>query len=173
MIIDFILVIFFTLQALAVAYYIIRSRTAMTWSSLVFCIGLAVTATVTFWSLENYRGYPVYAQSFAKNELIYGKVDRPSNGSKGRIFVWLHITDHEPTWLEKTLRLEYFLQPRAFEVPYSKEEAAKVEKALEQIKKGYVVEIEGAFKPKNDSDTDGQMKMRFVTKDPRTILQKK
>jgi len=170
MLIDFILIIFFILAALLVWYS--SARGGFTSTSLIGSLLVIFLAITSFWSIREYRGYPVQEIFVDQKEIHAAIIEDPRGKFKGRIYLWTRKSINNETLLEKVFKLKMKEQPRGYEIPYTKETAKKLREGMEKAKKGMKLKIK-AKKVAREAGNDFQ-KGRFVIEleNPRKGLEK-
>lgn len=139
MFIDLITVLFFTAICAAIWYLIHLNGFTKTTVACLF--SLIVLSSALYWSLTSYRGYPVLSDISIDNEVLAILVESPSIKKEGRIYLWLKKTGNNQNHLDEILRLDYKNKPRAYQIPYTKENAKQARRAMEAKNKGYNVRV--------------------------------
>ena len=177
MILDFVLVIFFTASCLLFGYHILRMADTKNKirDSIFGIVIVLMLATGTFWSISNYRGYPSYDIHMAKYQLLWGVVKQPQGDDPGAIYLWLYEPDRTTNWLEEQFGIEFHKHPRAYKMTYSEEAERELAKALQQIKQGGAanVELERQQIPNSGNDQKNHIKFTFQILTPQETLPKK
>lgn len=116
-------------------------------------------SSVIYFSFETYKGWPT-DQKVADGILSGAMVIEPNESDPGAIYLWVVSEQKEASFIDSilTYRPKSAITPRAFQLPYSKKFANAVQNALEQMKKGYAVEISNIDeqnKGNGDSNNNG------------------
>lgn len=165
---------FFMAIALYISYLGLMSN--LGWKrTLAALILLSFLSILTFFSLTTYRGYPAKQSLLTKQEMISAHIQYPTTHQEGRIFLWLIKTVGEPSKIERYLfkRDRLHETPRAYEIPYTKENEKKIKEAQKAKENGMLVDIENQKKPSNTNNSDTISKgVNVIIIDPRQMLQK-
>jgi hypothetical protein len=172
MIVDLILVVFFTVAALWMGWNVMSSG-KITINTIAMAVFMTVTATGTYWSVQEFRGYPVDNPMPKNAVMLWADVQVPTENSKGRIFVWVLDPREEVTTIEKLLHVNFVKVPRAYEIPYTEQSAREAEKGMQNIAqgKGVVVGMESRIVIK-DGKQEPQINLEVQALDPYKILRK-
>lgn len=168
--IDIFLITFFVVVALFTFYFafVISNK----WS-IILGILLLLCANLSFFSLSEYRGYPTHSSNFEDAEFISGYSVEPNGVEEGRIFVWLTDSKTSETVFEKIFKSDLDMLPRAYEIPYTKENKKRVDQANRNKQNGMRVKITAKKKTKSPSGEKTQrteIQVEFI--DPRNAIEK-
>lgn len=169
MLIDFIIVVFF--MAIGVWIWHSTITSGLTFKSGAIAVMIILLSVASYWSIKEYRGYPVVDDFQGTKEILFSIVEDPTNERQGRIYLWMRKSRSEETTLEKLFKLTFKFQPRAYEIPWTKENAKKIRQAQEQSRKGMRVRI----KKKKSNREGGELNLgKFVIEmmNPRDALSK-
>lgn len=102
-------------------------------------------SSVIYFSFETYKGWPT-EQKPTDGTLIGAIVIEPTATDPGAIYLWVVSEQKEQNIINSilTYRPKTAVTPRAFQMPYSKKFASAVQNAIEQMKKGFTVELSNA-----------------------------
>ena len=108
--------------------------------------------------------------------MIFAVVVPPNKITQGRIFLWLKHSVSEQPWISRNIFKYDNLDetPRAYEIPYTKENVKKINRALQAKKNGMLVDIivrdkKGKITNRGESFSTG-MTVKII--DPRKLLSK-
>jgi len=142
--IDFLLTVFFIIISLYVFYLGLRANIGK-YKTVIMSFIILILASATFFSVTTYRGFPVNGDlPIDKQELLFAVVVPPANNTDGAIYLWLKKSVSPVNIFEKILfRMENRENtPRAYQIPYTKESAKKINTAVVAKKSGMVVDVE-------------------------------
>ena len=134
----------YTFVAALLAYLVILSRTHWVFKTLS-TLATAVLIPLTFYGVGELRGLPSDGPVPQSFRMLWAQVDEPNplTGDKGHVFLWLQRLDAKNYPVG---------QPRAYQLPYSRDLQVKVKQAQVKIAQGS--KIQGQIKktlPKNTS----------------------
>jgi hypothetical protein len=129
---------------------------------LILITYLFFVSSAIYFSFATYKGWPA-DDTVNKGTIVYGMVEEPTEISKGAIYLWVVPKREELNWFQKIYTYyENTKAPRAYRLPYKDKLAGAVNRAIQQINEGMIVEIDGleGLPPdgpegKNDKGQDG------------------
>jgi len=168
--IDIFLIVFFVAFALFTFYFafVINNR----WS-IAMGVVLLLCANLSFFSLTEYRGFPAHSSSFEDAEFISGYSVPPNGQEPGRLFVWLTDSKTSETIFESMFHSNLDMLPRAYEIPYTKENKKKVDQANKNKRDGMRVKItsnKNTNIPFGEKSQKTDIQVEFI--DPRDAIAK-
>jgi hypothetical protein len=172
MIVDYVILFFFTVTSLWMGWvFLCHERPTLYTISIATM--MAVLAAGTYWSIQEYKGFPTDKKFGQNRVLLWADIQNPTETSDGIIYLWVVDPDHEVTSIEKVLRLKYNDVPRAYSIPWTEKSAREAREAVQKIREGMgvVVEVTRNLPPKN-SDKQPEYNLEIKILDPYQILRK-
>lgn len=172
--IDFLLTLFFIILTLYVFYLSLRANIGK-YKTIVLSIVILTLASVTFFSVSTYRGFPVDGDlPIDKQELLFAVVVPPTKHLEGKIFLWLKKSVSPVNVLEEVL---FFIEkrgdtPRAYQIPYTDENAKAINKGVKAKKNGKVVDVqfEGGYFGNRAAQRNRSVSLTII--EPKDLLKK-
>jgi hypothetical protein len=133
-----ILTVAFILLSAIILWFVIGAKGQ--WSLKAACIAFTLYFSLSLaQSLPKMMGWPSTEKIPNQFEIHWGLVEEPDKitGEAGRIYLWLtsQNEDSSPSWLISFHAAEED-SPRAYSIPYSRDNHEKIDQAVQQIKAG-------------------------------------
>lgn len=133
-----ILTVAFILLSAIILWFVIGAKGQ--WSLKAACIAFTLYFSLSLaQSLPKMMGWPSTEKIPSQFEIHWGLVEEPDKitGESGRIYLWLtpQNEDSSPSWLISFHATEED-SPRAYSIPYSRDNHEKIDQAVQQIKAG-------------------------------------
>jgi hypothetical protein len=154
------LTIAFILLTAIILWFVIGARGQ--WSLKATCIALTLYFSLSLsQSLSSITGWPTTDKIPEQFEIHWALIEEPNKATyeKGRMFIWL-----TPSNMKKNNTVNWFMSfytpeegsPRAYSVPYSRDNHEKIDGVLEQLKNGQrVMGGKGVKRGKGEGEGEG------------------
>lgn len=149
----------FTVYSVVLCWIIINSgeikmpliaKAALTTWLVAMSVGLA-------FSFGSMMGYPVDRGLPNKILLVSAHIKEPEKAFKGAIFIWGEPDITAVPWWKLFVYNTGKVEPRSYHLPYTKEAHKKLEQAMEDVKQGRKVYLEGnGKKGKGENGEEGE-----------------
>lgn len=149
----------FTVYSVVLCWIIINSgeikmpliaKAALTTWLVAMSVGLA-------FSFGSMMGYPVDRGLPSKILLVSAHIKEPAKTFKGAIYIWGEPDITTVPWWKLFVYNTGKVEPRSYQLPYTKEAHKKLEQAMEEVKQGRKVYLEGNGKNgKGQGEEEGQ-----------------
>lgn len=117
---------------------------------------LIIISSGIYFSFETYKGWPTIERGMS-GIMVMSVVVEPTQDFEGAIYIWVLPKEKEVHWLKRIYSYtpSHGATPRVFQIPYSDKAASDFNQANDQIKEGYLIEIDDSGNPA-EGGTEGK-----------------
>jgi hypothetical protein len=134
----FIIIAYLVVLVTLTSFTIVKAQVP-NWIRLSLIVAGFWAASAYYFHIDTLRGYPT-SEDVKEARMVAIEVIKPAATDVGGIYIWAYEKEKERSWLDQVYGINSnFETPRAYRLPYSKENERKYSSLKKKMKDGYSI----------------------------------